>query len=390
MKKAIYAFVMISLFSMSFMPALAADTTDVTTGLTQVQGGGSAPVVKVKWEANVDGITDDSTAPGAQFNPTGVFNSDRVIKICAIVTDSDGVADIKGVYADVYYPEDIAVGPSHKKLSTQDGSTTAGCGVLMQEDTLVKLDKYPGIELFCGTSATTGVRGANNGLPSFNPAHDAAYWYNDICKADGELMKETAYVACADKHLSYEDPSGMYKVTAVAQDGDSLTGTLDNMFEYLPMTAFETDFTTVSYGNVKLNTHKIINGDIAWATDDGTSGWVAGPLASVRNVGNTRMDLRVWQDDMGLGKTSGSWNVRYDARVGSNSTFAVYSPEVTTTLDDSLDLSERDEVDFSILVTKFPVITGHTTNWTGNVELSAASVLHLCCGTSPITDVCQN
>jgi hypothetical protein len=372
MRKAIYIFALISLFSLSFMPAIAATTASVSTGLTQVQAGGSAPIVKAKWEANVDGYTDDSVAAGAQFNPTASSTLDRVIKICAIVTDPDGVADVKGVYADVYYPTGIAVGTSHVKLPSQDGSPTAGCGVLMQEDTLVKLDKAAGIDLFCNH-----VRNQNNLLPTFNTA-PITYTYDEICKADGELMKETAYVACADKHISYEDPAGMYKVTAVAQDANSLNGTLVNSFEYLPITAFETDFTSVSYGNVKINTHKIINGDLTWG----------GSLATVRNVGNTRLTLKVLQDDMGLGKTSGNWNVQYDARVGSDATFAVYDPNVLTTLANSLDLSEKNEVDFSILVTKFP--NSGSTSWTGNITLSADPAAPLCCGTDPVGGCTQN
>jgi hypothetical protein len=333
----------------------------IFTGLTQVQAGGSAPIVKAKWEANVDGYTDDSVAAGAQFNPTGVFNGNRTIKVCAIVTDPDGVADVKGVYADVYYPTGIAVGPSHVKLSTQDGSPTAGCGVLMQEDTLTKLSKADGISLFCNQ-----VQQHNNNLPTFN----SGYNYSEICKADGELMKETAYVACTDKVISYEDPAGDYKVTAVAQDASSLTGTLDNSFAYLPMTAFETDFTSVNYGNVKLDTHKIINGDLTWSPIN------AGP-ATVRNVGNTRFSLQVLEDDMGLGKTSGNWNVQYDGRVGSDATFVTYAPNVLTTLPNTLNLSEMNEVDFSIDVSKFPV--NHSATWTGNITLSASSAAPLTC-----------
>jgi len=207
--------------------------------------------------------TDDSIAAGAQFNASGVFQGNKTIRVCAIVTDPDGVADIQGVYTDVYYPTGIAVGDSHVKLPTQDGSTTAGCGVLMQEDTLTKLSKTDGINLFCNQ-----VQQLNNNLPTFNPSYN----YSDICKADGELMKETAYVACTNKVISYEDPAGSYKVTAVAQDASSLTGTLDNSFDYLPVTAFQTDFTSINYGNVKLNTHKIINGDLTWG----------GSLATVR------------------------------------------------------------------------------------------------------------
>jgi hypothetical protein len=301
---------------------------------------------------------DDSTAAGAQFNPPGVYNQNRTITMCAIVTDTDGIGDIAGVYGDVYYPENIALGSSHVKLANQSG---LGCGGFMQEDELNPLSKADGIELFCNK-----IKNNNNNLPTFN----GSYNYEEICKADGELMKETAKVYCGDKDLSYEDPSGAYKVIAVAQDANSLTGTLQNSFTYLPLTAFQADFTSVIYGNVKLNTEKIVNGDLTWAPSNST-------MPTVRNVGNTRMNLTVWQDAMGLGKTGGLWNVSYDARVGSTVAHQTYLPEVTTTLQDTLDLSEKDEVDFSIIVNKFP--TSGSTNWTGNMTLGAVSAPHLTC-----------
>ena len=372
-KTLIITMVLAFAFSMS-LPALAT-TNVISTGLIQDQGGsGVAPIVKAKWEMNSTRETtspygylgtDDSTADGAQFNPTGVKDVDRVNTLCAIVTDGDGLSDINGVYADVYYPTDqtqnnapIDLGPSHVKLSTQSGLE---CGLLMQEDTMTRLTKDEGIALFCNK-----IRNGNNNLPTFNTV-PMTYTYDEICKTDGELMKETAYVACVDKHLSYEDASGMYKVTALVQDVANLNGTLDNQFEYLPLTAFETDFSSVNYGNVKLNTNKIIIGDLTW--DNG--------IASVRNIGNTRMNLQVMQDDMGLDKTSGNWNVRYDARVGSVVAHQNYYPDALTTLDDALDLSEMDEVDFSILVTKFPL--NNSTNWTGTMTLSAVSAAHLTC-----------
>ena len=362
MKKVISLFTILTFLSLAVMPAFAAN---VTTGLTQLQSGGEAPIVLAKWEMNPDmNGTDDSDASGAQFDPTGVFNTTRTITICAIVMDPEGLTDLAGVYADVYYPENIALGDSHVKLPNQSG---AGCGEFMQEDTLLPLDKQTGIELFCNK-----VRNGNNNLPMIGPG----WSYDAICNTDGELQKETAQVFCASKDLSYEDPSGMYKVTAVAQDANSLTGTLDNYFEYLPLTAFETDFTSVDYGNVKLNTRKIINGDLTWGT---------ATLPTVRNVGNTRMNLQVWQSDMGLGKTSGNWNVTFDARVGSDVPHQGYMPEVTTILNDALDLSELDEVDFSILVTKFP-IDHEGLNWTGTMVLSAVEADHLTCDTPPLEE----
>jgi len=345
-------------FAMSGMSVLAATTGAVTTGLTRDTSGGATPIVKAKWEANADQYTDASTNAGAQFMPSGQYQVNKTIAMCAVVTDPDGLADIDAVYADVFYPVGIALGDSHVALADQSGD---GCGLLMQEDTLTRLDKQVGIDLFCGS-----VRTSNNNLPTFN----SDYGYDEICGEEGELWKDTAAVYCGQKDLSYEDPSGSYEVWAVAQDKNGLQDTLINQFTYMPLTAFEADFTSVAYGNVRLNTHKIISGDKTWAPNTTDN------KASVRNVGNTRLTMRVWQNDMGFGKTDGNWNVKYDARVGSLASYAVYSPEVTKTLADQLDLSELDEMDFSIDVSKFPP-THTDVNYTGTMTLSAVSAAHL-------------
>jgi hypothetical protein len=233
----------------------------------------------------------------------------------------------------------------------------------MQEDEATKLSKADGIELFCNK-----IRNNNNNLPTFN----GSYNYDEICKLDGELQKETAAVYCADKNLSYEDPAGDYKVWAVAQDKVGLQGKLINKFTYLPLTAFETDFTAINYANVRLNTDKIVPGDLIWSPIN------QGP-ATVRNIGNTRVQISVNQNDMGFGQTNGIWNVKYDARIGSGAPWAHYDPNVTTALDKSLDLSELNEMDFSILVSKFPPT--HEGPYTGTMTLTGGAVAQLTCGT---------
>jgi len=364
MKKIISLTLLSSLCVLTLGPALTvAGTGSVNTNLTKYVSGGQVPIVKVKWEANADRYTDDSTAPGAQFSPSGIYQQNKTIALCAIVTDPDGLADIDNVYADVFYPEDIALGDHHVALPDQSG---LGCGALMQEDTLIRLPKQEGFDLFC-----TDVRNNNYNLPTFNDS-PMQYTYDEICAPDGELMKETAAVYCATKELSYEDPSGDYKVWAVAQDKNGQQGTLENYFEYLPTVAFEADFNAVNYGKVRLNTHKIISGDLTWNDTIG-----ANP-ATVRNVGNTRLQMGVEQDDMGLGMTDGIYNVKYDARVGSTASFANYNPYANVKwLQDELDLSELDEMDFSILITKFPPTGGES--FTGTMTLSAKKVNHLPC-----------
>lgn len=356
-----------SIFAMTMSlvtPALA--QTTVNTGLTRDTSGGANPIVKAKWEANYpDRYTDADPAAGAQFMPSGQYQVNKTISECAVVTDPDGLADIDSVYADVFYPVGVALGTSHVILPGQSG---LGCGQQMEEDKLVtRLSKADGIDLFCNK-----VRNLNNNLPTFNTV-PVAYDYNEICATDGELMKETAAVYCSQKDLSYEDPSGDYKLWAVAQDKNGLQNVLENHFTYLPVTAYEADFSSVAYGNVKLNTHKIISGDLTWDPSASTK-------PTVRNVGNTRLAMTVKQDDMGLGYTGLIPNVMFDARVGSLAPFVVYAPNTpgSITIGDPLDLSEMDEMDFSIDISKFPP-THEGNSYVGTMTLGAVAVPHLTC-----------
>lgn len=345
-------------------------TPNVDTGLTRGSGGGQAPVIKVKWEMWDQG-KDDSTDAGAQFLPPGIWGNNLNYKVCAIATDPNGAADIKGVYADIYYPEGIAIhdkSPStdvHRDPANGDADCgEGGCGAFIEENTLVKMTKDAGFDLFCNK-----IRTNNTNLPTFA----SPYTYDEICKADGELMKETAYVYCDAKTLKWEDPAGMYTVEVFALDqGGNSSATLYNDFEYLPLTAFEKDFSNVNYGNVMLDTDMKVSGDLTFGSGDPT----------IRNTGNTRLWMSIAQDDMGLGQSSGVWNVKYDARVGNH--LLDWSPKYNpfklkadpkspiaadyTRLEDILDLSETEEMDFSIKVTKWP---NTETGYSGNMWLKA-------------------
>src|SRR4030042_4645212 len=218
MKKLMSISTTVALVAMVFSPVMAIAQTNISTGLNQDTSGGATPIVKAKWEMNgpswsgstfIGTGTDDKTTAGAQFNPSGAYQVNKTITLCSIVTDPDGLADITtapgAVYGDVFYPIDIALGDSHVPLPSQSG---LGCGGLMQEEKLSKLSKADGIELFCNK-----IRTNNTNLPTFGSSTPSTlYNYDEICKADGELMKETAAVYCIDKNLSYEDPSGEYAV----------------------------------------------------------------------------------------------------------------------------------------------------------------------------------
>lgn len=384
-----------AIFAILAGPSLAVAQTSVTTGLTRGTGGGSIPIVKAKWEmkgpcmntADTDYLAcpgvgegvDDEVAAGAQFDAPGVWDATMKYTACAIATDPDGVSDLAGVYADIYYPIGRAI--HDRTPSTDIHRDTAGgaqdvgvqgCGAFIEQNKLVQLTKTEGYNLFCEV-----IRDDNNDLPTFNTGYD----YDEICAADGELMKEEAYVFCSDKDLIWEDPAGLYRVDVMAQDNSGNSSTiLTNNFEYLPLTGFEKDFANVSYGQVMLNTHKKISGDLTWNP-------TASPRPTIRNIGNTRLWVSVAQDDMGLGQSSGVWNVEYDARVGNaEADWTIYSPfgykpatpGAYTQLEDILDLSEVEEMDFSILVKKWP---NANTSYTGNLWLGATYAPFRICGT---------
>jgi len=355
-------------------------------------GQGAAPIIKAKWEMNgpcfdqegdwedclnsspgtgniVGEGTDDSADPGAQFNAPGVHDDDADYTICAIVTDPDGPDNIDTVFANIYYPEDVsyhpeAASPFHDIIgggteSDPDYGQNA-CGDLIEEKTLVKLDKEDGIELFCNE-----IRNDNDELPTFFdiPGEENVYGYDEICGVTGELEQEDAYVYCADMQLYYEWPAGDYKAEVFARDfqdnsSDSEIST-ENFFEYLPLTSFDMDFTSVNYGEVFLNVEETVSGDDNFDEE--------GDNPTVRNLGNTRLYMEVAQDDMGLGQTSGDWNVGYEARIGSNAAdWMAYDPfkfkansgspngDDWKQLEDILDLSQDESINFSIMVTDWP------------------------------------
>ena len=89
--------------------------------------------------------------------------------------------------------------------------------------------------------------------------------------------------------------------------------------------------------------------------------------------------MNVEQDDMDLGYTTEvGWNVEYDARVGNEElNWAYYDPEEIQQLEDILDLSEMEEMDFSIKVKKFP---STSTDYSGDMTLSATTAPFRKCG----------
>ena len=383
-KKAIAMFSLVAISVCTFGMNVTVATGGLNTGLDRGEGGADTPIVKAKWEMKgayeqLSGA-DDRTTPGAQFEAPGVWGATMQYSICAIVDDRAGSAPIDGVYTDIYYPTDRAFHPENPLSPDQingGGGTIltpaapfdyglSGCNAQRgDENELHKLDKMVGYGLFC-----ENIKNNNPLLPSFylNPlTPDPAdfFDYNDICAPDGQLMEERAYVYCANKELIWEDPAGDYKVEVFAL---STYGQFSNLavnhYEYLPWTSYEVDFTSVDYGTVLLNVEKKVIGDLTYEPP-------CSDRPTVRNTGNTRLNMGVEQDDMGMGTTDGVYNVSYRARVGNEELdWKSYVPYEHVWLEDVLDLSEVEKMDFNITVTKFPNPDLH---WIGTMTLNARS-----------------
>ena len=141
----------------------------------------------------------------------------------------------------------------------------------------------------------------------------------------------------------------------------------ENYLEYLELTTFENDFSEIIYGSVKLNELKILQGDLSWAESTNPT---------VRNTGNTRAQIKIWQNDFGLGKTDNLWNLEYQAKIGDRADFISYLPEQTAVLADPIDLGKAINADFSVLVKKFP---SEKSAYGGQMTLSADKAANLTC-----------
>ena len=273
---------------------------------------------------------DDSMDSGVQILPSGQFEIDKEIAICTVVANESDVDDL--VSAMLNYPKNIA-------YSTDDYSR--GCGVEFDQVNLSKVDKLEANDLICNS-----LRLNNNSLLNWGEDSDEnyTYGYEQLCGYEGFLATQKANLYCATSSLAYDDPAGEYEIEIVAESrGES--DFMVNKLKYLELTNYEKDFDDIQYGMVTQNKVKYLHGDLDWNNGD---------APTIRNTGNTRLQLKIWQNDFNLGKTNDIWNVSYKARIGRESLYLSYSPEATTTIDNILGLGDIVNIDLAILINNFP------------------------------------
>ena len=390
--------IILSIFALSFSlvggPVLAAGTSiTIGTSVTSDGTSGSVPVILAKWETkkaieftnggavessymnNTDRDDNESEAY-TQLSPSGVYEDRVSFTVCAIVTDgvinSSGNQDLAGVWTNkTSYPSEygfhahsiiadqIDGGPAQGEKTPQNATSPGydpsdtGCNqdVFGNELELRQLTKEDGLELFCGNKADGSINPANiknYGNGNLTHFYENNVGYNEICGTT--LPQEQAYVYCETRSLYYEDPAGDYTISVKAQNTNTLKDQETNIMNYLELQSFDVDFKSagINYGTISnLNQWYGPHGDKDMSTVN---------MPTIRNLGNVRLYIDVLQDDMAFGKQSDdSYNVAYRARIGhEEADWWQYAPYQLATLEDILDLSEDEKMDFQIMIKQWP------------------------------------
>lgn len=344
-------FAVLALALMS-LPVSAAPGEIPATVTVNGGGGGSAPIVKAKWEQS-PGITNGkanetgdpthavSSPNKTQIMPPLVFDTNVRVQYWAVVTDPEGNADVSTVLVDVFHPAGLPLDGSFK-----------------YQKLLVKQVLADGIAAYNAAKASN--------LIYYNTG------YSDV-EVQAEFFKQTdVSVWMVEYDLYYEQPAGAYKAVYDAFDFEnhwaSQGGTsLENFFDYIAVAAIEVDFNSFNYGSVNVNMDKWINGNTVFDT----LGAAPSPVpATVRNIGNVQTYLTFKNDGMGFGfngttatsysgataptPADSNWNVYFDLLMGPPNPANVlyFDPGVTVTTPNALGLSTQDELDLSIHVIK--------------------------------------
>lgn len=332
--------------------------TEVTVAGGTTGGGNAEPVIKCKWEYDLDVsfLPEECAVCGpcitSECLETGYWTRDAcpcepgldVLPILggsvrvgyyAVVTDLEGISTLQHVYADVWHPDgefkyQIELFPLEKVAGLNAFDKVTSC--------------YPDLIEY-NTDYFSGLVPGYEGVLVIPDEYDF-----DI---EHELSQDLAEVYYGEALISYCQPGGYYTVGVRAHDNfNAWSDYLYNQFWYIPTTAINIDFTKVDYGNAVISNFQWASGDQDMQTN---------AFPTIQNWGNTPVDLYVWQDDMDFGTTIQNgveyWNVEFDARLGSDGTIYYYEPFQNATgfkgnYFGYLDLCTLEKADFSIHVKK--------------------------------------
>ena len=318
------------------------------------------PTVIAQWQMSAlsEGLIagrDDSIFSGSQLLPSGGYQISRPYSICALV--SDGFGEIESVGATINYPQNIAL-----EIDEED----RGCGRQKSFLQLEKLEQKEAVLLFCDN-----IRLYNNNLPAWNidSSKDYTYSYEQICSRDGLIQSDQALVFCGKDEFFYDDPAGDYEVALTVRNNLDQAQTNYNSLKYLELTMFEADFSDFQYGLVE---------EMNWKTVFGDNIWEKFSAPTIRNIGNTRLEIIIDQNDFGFGQTGQEWNISYQARIGEAKQFTVYAPDVIQKIINPINLGASVKMDFGVFVKRFP--DQPIAAFSGKMILAAEKTDSLVCG----------
>jgi len=282
MKRILAAIVAVAMLLTATVPVSALTAATITTSANVGTGSGSAPTVLAKWEQDLTPSLEDGNPShniaGSQFLPTCVYNTYKTITYYFVGKDPLGKANLKSPFVQVFYPVASWMG-----------------GVEKYQFSLVEVPNAIEAAALFDTAIAAN-------LVTLDANTNAAFVHEELIQGTSVL-----YTATAD--LYYEDPSGDYTVKAFIYNGNNQADVLENTFLYVPTTCFEVDNSAVSYGPVTPNVPQYSDGDTLFSPGDNKM--------TVRNLGNTNMQVKIGQDDMGFGQTmAGAWKVYFDGRMG--------------------------------------------------------------------------
>jgi len=364
MKKVLGIMLALALTIAIAVPVVASDVVPLNpgTGVTVNQGDSDPPIIKAKWEQLdpsvppyllEDGDPDHLT-PLTQLLPPLVFNTTINVQYWAIVTDPNDVSTVTDVWVTVYHPEGPPECASKKYKKDLD---EVDKGILYDGDVIIGFTEYLGIDSFLDAWEAGLVTWNANLFANETEAYD------DIME---ELIQCHAKVYMGVGVLDYHQPWGDYRVEADAADSSNTHASdggydLTNFLTYLPVAGIELDFTHVDYGAVEICSASWVAGDTIFSCGDSKP--------TVRNIGNTEVELAIQQDDMGFDYEGVppdiNWNVEFDVRLGAPSPLnpdilfapagrkdidTLPDPGKWTTITPTLGLCNTQKINFSIHV----------------------------------------
>jgi len=243
-----------------------------------VGGSGNSPYVCAKFETP----DHNEDMEGTQIDPEA--GEQRVVKFYVVIGDSNGVDDLSAAYIKVYHPDGSfkfqldAIRPDwtvipYGGLIDMDGDCT---GETLVPDALDMLDAQ------------------NRIAYGFDPVRGVVMTL-DTLKYDLEHDKQLLVELVGE--MDFCQPSGDYRVEAIAVDQSGKSGTLDNYFFYFSIVALRCDFTSINWGSVNVTQWNVLYGDEDMSTPT---------KPTIHNIGNDDAKIELHFTEMtgdNIGKT---------------------------------------------------------------------------------------